>query len=86
MEIAHWNTEEQTAQEGQDGIAEIAVQERHGARLDAAAEAVAHDQLIARAQAVDHGIQVLEIVAVVASPMMTKRPRAAPMPPISAAP
>ena len=65
MEVADRDLEEQPADEGEHRIAEIAVQGGHGALCDAALEPVAHDQVRAVAQLCDHGVQVLEIVAVV---------------------
>ena len=48
MEIAEIDPEEQPAEIAQHRIAEIAVQRRHGAGLDAAPEAIAHDQFARR--------------------------------------
>ena len=50
MEIADRDIEEQAAQPGQHRVAEIAVQERHGARRDTTPEPVAHHQFRATAQ------------------------------------
>src|SRR5690606_36577601 len=57
--------EEQPAEEGEDGIADIPVVPGHGARGDAAGEAVAHDEGIAGAEPFDEGAEILEVVAVV---------------------
>ena len=50
MEVVDRDAEEQPAQVGQHRVAEVAVQRRHRARLDAAGEAVAHHQVGAVAQ------------------------------------
>ena len=42
------------------------MQRRHGARLDAAAIAIAHDELITGAQLSDKGVQPAEVIAVIA--------------------
>ena len=65
MEITHRNAEEQAPDEAQDRIAEVAMEGRHGARGDAAEEAVAHDQLVALLQGRMEGIDGIEGVAVV---------------------
>ena len=51
---------------GQHGVAEVAMQRRHGAGGDAAPEPVAHDELPALAQLLDESVEPAEIVAVVA--------------------
>ena len=53
MEIPARAVEEQAADRAQHRIAQIAMQRRHGARLDAAQEPIAHDELIAVAQLLD---------------------------------
>ena len=60
VEVADGDREEQPADARQHRVAELAVQARHRARLDAALEAVAHDQVVARAQLVDEGLEVVE--------------------------
>ena len=52
VEVADLAAEEQPADEGEHRVAEVAVQRRHRARLDAALEAVAHHQVGALAQLV----------------------------------
>src|SRR5207249_2204573 len=49
----------------EDRVADVAVHPRHGAGLDAAFEAVAHDQLIALPEAVDKRIELAEIIGIV---------------------
>ena len=65
VEVADRAGEEQAADEAQHRVAEVAVQEGHRAVLDAAAEAVAHDQVVAGPQALDEGFDVAEVVAAV---------------------
>ena len=65
MEVAHRGPEQKPANEAQHRIAQIAMQRRHGARTDAALEAVAHDQRIARAQLLQETLETAEVVAVV---------------------
>ena len=60
-----WTPKEQPADAAEHRIAEITVQERHGAGRDAALEAVAHDQIAAVAQFRHEGLQAGKIVAVV---------------------
>ena len=60
-----FDAEEQPAEKAQHRIAEIAVQRRHGAGLDAAREAIAHDQFGAVAQPRHEGVERGEIIAVV---------------------
>ena len=59
------HAEEQPAEEAQHRVAEIAVQRRHGAGLDAAGEAIAHHQLGAVAQPRHERVERGEIVGVV---------------------
>ena len=65
VEIAARAAEEDAADRRQHGVAEVAVQLRHGAGHDAALEAVAHDQLVSRAKLRDEIVKPAEIVAVV---------------------
>jgi len=65
MEIAGADAEEQAAEIAEHRVAEITVQHRHGAGLDAAPETVAHHQLRPVAQARHEGVERAEIVAVV---------------------
>ena len=59
----------------------------HGARLDAAGEAVAHDEVVAAAQRVDERAEVGEVVAVVGVAHDDEAPaRPRRCPPRSAAP
>src|SRR5690349_13726104 len=66
MEISAGTAEEQTSEPSQNGIAQVSMQQRHGAGGDAPEEAVAHDELVALAQLGDEGIEMLEVVALVA--------------------
>src|ERR1043166_10255362 len=50
MKISRRALEQKPADEGKDWIAEILVQRRHSVRLDTAAKAIAHDQIVAFAQ------------------------------------
>src|SRR5882757_2604709 len=63
--VAYSRAEEKIHQPAQTGIAKIFVQRRHGAGLDAAAKAIAHDQVVAPAQFVDEIWDFAEIIAVV---------------------
>ena len=65
MEVADRAAEEQPAEPGQHGVAEIPVQRRHGAGRDAALEAVAHDEIVAFPKPLDEGVEAGEVVAVV---------------------
>ena len=65
MEVADAGTEEQAADQAEHGIAEVAVQKRHGAGRDAAGEAVAHDEVAAVPQLRHERVEAGEIVAVV---------------------
>lgn len=67
MEIAAGVAEEDAADGGQHRIAEIAMQgKRHGAGLDAAQEAVAHHQRVSLPQLGHKGIEIFEIITVIA--------------------
>ena len=50
MEVADGGAEEKPSDEGEDRVAEIAVQRRHGLLRDAAGEAVAHHEVVAVAE------------------------------------
>src|SRR5258708_32092476 len=63
--VAYSRTEEKIHQPAQTGIAKISVQRRHGAGLDAAAKAIAHNEVVAPAQFVDEIGNLAEIVAVI---------------------
>ena len=65
VEIADAGAEEHPPDQAEHGIAEIAVQERHGARRDAAGEAVAHHEVGAVAQPRQKQLEAGEVVAVV---------------------
>src|SRR5215469_5448713 len=65
VEVADVAREEQPADEREHRVSEVAVQLRHGAWLDAAPEAVPHDQVGALAELGHERHQVGEIVAVV---------------------
>ena len=58
MEIAARAAEEDAADGGQHRVAEIAVQRRHRAGLDAAVETVAHHQVVAVAQLLDEAVEL----------------------------
>jgi hypothetical protein len=60
VEVAARAGEEEAAQEGQERVAEIAVQGRHRAEPDRAAKAVAHHQLTALAQLLDKSARSLK--------------------------
>nr|BFE77248.1 hypothetical protein GCM10020092_105490 [Actinoplanes digitatis] len=57
--------EEHPAQPGEHRVAQVAVQERHRALADAAAEPVAHDNVVPVAQALDERPELREVVGVV---------------------
>jgi hypothetical protein len=65
VRVAHRRVEEDTADQCQDGVANPAVGPRHGAGLDSAHEAVAHDEVAAVAQLFDQRRNRREVVAVV---------------------
>ena len=65
MEILDQASKEQAADRGQHGVTEIAVQWRHGSRLDAAAEPVAHDEIMAIAELLQKGHQLGKVIAIV---------------------
>ncbi len=63
MKVSDRDLEEQTAEEAQDRVAEIPVQEGHRAALNAPEEPVAHHQVVAGAKPVDVWLQAREVVA-----------------------
>src|SRR5216683_3645197 len=63
--VADAHVEEQIEQGGEAGISEIPVEWRHGAGFDAAAEAVAHDDVVAFPQFFHESRHVAEVIAVV---------------------
>ena len=63
VEVAHRDAEEDAADGGEHRVAEIFVQRRHGAGLDAAGEAVAHDQVVALVELGQEAGQMFEVVA-----------------------
>src|SRR5271166_2214049 len=65
MEIAAWASEEKPADSGKNGIAKVAMQRRHSARLNSSAEAVAHYQVVTRAEFIEKTLNMGEIIAVV---------------------
>ena len=65
VEVPDAGAEEQLADAGQDGVAQILVQRGHGAGGDAALEPVAHDEVVAFAQLLHEGGQGGEVVGVV---------------------
>src|ERR1043166_4547694 len=65
MKISRRALEQKPADESQYRIAEILVQRRHCVRLDTAAKAIAHDQIVAFAQFLNKWHQVDEVVRIV---------------------
>src|SRR4029450_13635370 len=65
VEVTDRNREEKAPEEAQHGIAEPAVQEGHRAVLDAAREAVSHDEIGATAKRGNERLEVREVVAAV---------------------
>ncbi len=63
VEVADGDAEEDAADGGEDGIAEIAVEWRHGAGFDGAGEAVAHDEVVAFVEFGEEAGQMFEVVA-----------------------
>ncbi len=63
--VSDAGAEEEIYKPAQSGIAKIFVQRRHGARLDAASEAIAHDEVVALAKFVDEIGHLAEVIAVV---------------------
>jgi hypothetical protein len=53
MKITYFRVKENFADGGENGVADVAVLPRHGARQDAALEAIAHDQVVALAQLIN---------------------------------
>ena len=65
VEVADLRGEEQSPRKAQQRVAEVTMQQGHGAPADAAAEAVADDQGIPRAQRCDESVELGEVVAAV---------------------
>ena len=65
VEVFDRRPEECPTDPGEHGIAEILVQRRHRPGLDPSPEAVAHDELVPRAQTFHERIEIREVVAVV---------------------
>ena len=65
VEITHGRAEKQPSDARQHRVAQVPVQGRHGARLNAAPEAVAHHQVAAFSQLLDERHEIGEVVAVV---------------------
>ena len=65
VEVAERGAEEQLADAGEDRVADVAILPGHGAGLDLAGEAIAHDEVIAVAEFGDKGAEIGEVVAVV---------------------
>src|SRR5690606_23268586 len=63
VKVAARCLEEQAPDESEDRVAEVLVKERHRARLDTAAEAVAHDEVVALAELVEEARDLAEVVA-----------------------
>ena len=61
----HRRVEEPAAEKAQHRVAEIAVQSRHSARLDAAGEAIADHKLAAVVEPAQEAVESEEIIAVV---------------------
>ena len=66
MEVADRAAEEEPADKGEDRIAEIAMQRRHGRFRDPAAKAVSHHDVIALAELFHEAVEVGEVVGIVA--------------------
>ena len=62
MEVADGDLEEYLADGGEDGVAEVTVEGRHGSGLDGAGEAVAHDEVVAFVEAGEEAGEMLEVV------------------------
>ena len=65
MKISHSRAKENLSNGGENRVPDITILPWHGAGLDAAFEAVSHHHVIALAQLLDKGIQVLEVIAVI---------------------
>ena len=63
VEVAHRDGEEDAPDGGQDGVANVFVQRRHGTALDRTGEAVAHHQVVSLVEPGKKTRQVLEVVA-----------------------
>ena len=65
MKIADRRAVEPTRNRGKHRIAEIAMQRRHGAGLDPAGKAIAHDQVGALLQPVDDAVDFAPVIGIV---------------------
>ena len=65
VKVARLAAEEQPRDEGEHRIADVFVERRHRAGLDPAREAIAHHQIVPRAQRVDERIDGGEVVRVI---------------------
>ena len=65
MEVVHLRREEQAPDAREDGVADVLVQERHRARVNATRESVAHHEVVPFAQALQERIDARKVVAVV---------------------
>ena len=63
VEVADGNAEEDAADGGENRVAEIAVERRHGSGLDGAGEAVAHDEVVAFVEFWEEARKMFEVVA-----------------------
>ena len=65
VEVRDRDAEEEASEEGEDGVPEPAVKKRHGARLDPALEARAHDEVVPFLEPGHEGGDLAEVVGVV---------------------
>ncbi len=63
VEVADGDAEEEAADEAEDGVAEVLVQWGHGSRFDLAAEAIAHDEVVAGFEFGEEAWEFAEVVA-----------------------
>ena len=63
VKIASGDIEEEPADVTEDGVAEISVERGHGSGLDLAAEAVAHDEIVAGFELDEEAWKLAEVVA-----------------------
>ena len=63
VEVADGDAEEDAADGGEDGVAEVTVKRWHGSGLDGAGEAVAHDEVVAFVEFWEEAGEVFEVVA-----------------------
>ena len=63
VEVADGDAEEDAADGGEDGVAEVTVERRHGSGLDGAGETVAHDEVVAFVELWKEAGEVFEVVA-----------------------